>query len=54
MTIDNDREFESFIERYGVRRTDGRIWKVLDDVHSFKQARLREAGLLDMRRYSNL
>ncbi len=45
---------ERWIGRYGVRRTDRRIWSVLDNLHHYRRRVGGDEGLLDVSRYDNL
>ncbi len=53
-TIRNHKDYEKFVDRYGVRRTDPGFW-ALADWFQDKQARDKQvsAGLFDLNRYHN-
>lgn len=45
---------DRWVERYGVRRTDRRIWLILDKLHHYRGRMGGGEGLLDVSRYDNL
>ena len=50
-----DADFETFVERFGVRRTSPRFWPTVDWLHDdFRLRQPTRAGLLDLGRYGNL
>jgi hypothetical protein len=52
--VADDAGFEALAGRYGVRRTDPRIWAAFDWLHAHaRRADATEAGLLDLGRYGN-
>ncbi len=53
-SIDNQESLNVFVETYGIRRTDARIWTVLDDIHAYRRLKDSNSALLDMNRYLNL
>lgn len=53
--VENPAEFERFVSRFGVRRTDPRFWSLLDWFHADYARRMpTEAGIIDLGRYKNL
>jgi len=52
-SIENQESFNAFVETYGIRRTDTRIWPALDDIHAYRRLEGDNSALLDMNRYSN-
>ena len=52
--VDSTKAMQHLAKKYGVRRTESRIWNILDDLHLFRQKHLKLPGLLDMSRYHNL
>ena len=52
--VASDADFERFVDRYGVRRTDARFWATSDWLHANAvHANVTEAGLHDLGRYEN-
>ncbi|HHJ35044.1 MAG TPA: isomerase [Gammaproteobacteria bacterium] len=55
MSVNDQKSFDRFIERYGVRRTDPAFWKTADWFQDqYKTQRPLHSGLYDLSRYSNL
>ena len=57
--VSDTKSMDQWVARYGVRRTDPRIWSVLDRLHYYKQHYYKQKdgeseGLLDVSRYENL
>lgn len=52
--VSDTKSMSQWVARYGVRRTDPRIWSVLDKLHYYKQHIGEGEGLLDVSRYENL
>ncbi|MBR9910253.1 MAG: peptidylprolyl isomerase [Gammaproteobacteria bacterium] len=52
--ITDPESMARWVERYGVRRTDRRIWWVLDKLHHHRGRMGGGEGLLDVSRYDNL
>ena len=53
--IDGQKSFDSFVERFGVRRTSPLFWKTADWFQlQYKKQRPIHSGLYDLSRYSNL
>ena len=52
--LDDESDYQRFMDRYGVRRTDPRFWQHSDEIHTlfFKQQPLN-AGILDLNRLEN-
>jgi hypothetical protein len=52
--VATDADFERFVVRYGVRRTDPRFWATSDAVREeARRANALEAGVFDLGRYEN-
>jgi hypothetical protein len=52
--VGNAADFETFVERFGVRRTSPRFWTTIDWIHDdFRQRHPNQAGLFDLNRYGN-
>jgi hypothetical protein len=52
--VGNAADFETFVERFGVRRTSPRFWTTFDWIHDdFRQRHPSQAGLFDLNRYAN-
>lgn len=52
--ITNSVSMVRWVGRYGVRRTDHRIWLVLDKLHHYRSRMGGGEGLIDVSRYGNL
>ncbi len=52
--VKSKQSMTRFVDKFGIRRTDERIWKTIDDIHAYKWNFLNDAGLLDFSRYLNL
>ena len=52
--VSDTKSMDQWVARYGVRRTDPRIWSVLDKLHYYKQHGGESEGLFDVSRYENL
>ncbi|NOY66464.1 MAG: hypothetical protein GXP13_03525 [Gammaproteobacteria bacterium] len=53
-TIRSNQDYDNFVNRYGVRRTDPLFWKMADwfqDIYQSNKPIL--SGLLDLNRYEN-
>ena len=49
-----DADFERFVDRHGVRRTDARFWAISDWLYqNARRANTTTAGLHDLGRYGN-
>lgn len=54
-SINNQKSFDRFIERFGVRRTSSAFWETADWFQQqYKTQRPLHSGLYDLNRYSNL
>jgi len=52
--VQNAEDYQSFVARYGVRRTDAKFWQQADWFQAEYQAQHpAEAGILDLNRYEN-
>ncbi|MAM89758.1 MAG: hypothetical protein CME36_20860 [unclassified Hahellaceae] len=52
--VNSPEDYERFIDKYGVRRTDPRFWTYSDQMHqSLSSARPLDAGLFDYNRLEN-
>jgi hypothetical protein len=53
--VTGEAELETFVERYGVRRTDPRFWEMADWLREdLRRRNPMEAGLYDLGRYVDL
>ena len=52
--LQSETELHELVSRFGVRRTDPKIWQVLDDLQEYRSSKLNLKGILDMSRYRNL
>ena len=53
-SINSKTAMNTFVEQYGVRRTDPRIWTTLDAIHEWRREHIGNKALLDISRYENL
>jgi hypothetical protein len=52
--VQNAEDYQSFVARYGVRRTDAKFWQQADWFQAEYLAQYpAEAGILDLNRYEN-
>jgi len=54
-SINNQNDFDHFVERFGVRRTNPSFWETADWFQKrYKKQRPLHSGLYDLNRYRNL
>jgi len=52
--VDSSQSMDKWIKRFGVRRTDDRIWSILDRLNQYRMKHGQGEALLDISRYENL
>ena len=53
-TLSTESDYGRLLDRYAVRRTDGRFWSLSDQVHTdYRRAEPLTSGVLDYNRYEN-
>ena len=52
--LKNEKEYETLVDQFGIRRTNQNFWKTSDDIHHwYKENQKMDAGLLDYNRLEN-
>lgn len=52
--ISSEKMMTTLVEKYGIRRTDQRVWKVIDKLTQYREKYEQAVGILDISRYANL